>query len=122
MTSNPTLSWRKKLITVGLVVFTAANCSTLVGCTLGTENEHAGQKISLIDNENYKYFLYAQWSSTPQTVSSSDRLKVMSTWATDTFTITYSGWYNITMAKSDMSEFDKTFIATQTLADYIYIE
>ena len=82
----------------------------------------SGEKISLIDNKNYKYFLYAQCGPTPQAVSSDDRLNVMNSWTTDTFTVKYSGWYSITMAKSDMSEFDEAIISNQTLADYIYIE
>ena len=46
----------------------------------------------------------------------------MSAWATEEFTITTTGWYGITMAKTDMSDFDESVISTQTLADYVIIQ
>lgn len=82
----------------------------------------AGQKISLNDFENYKFFLYVQTGATPTQVSDSDRMLLMSAWATEEFTITTTGWYGITMAKTDMSDFDESVISIQTLADYVIIQ
>ena len=82
----------------------------------------AGQKITLKDNVNFKYYLYAQTSATPTQIDSDNRLSIMSGWAQDTFTITSAGWYGITLAKDDMSEFDATITSSQTLADYFTID
>ena len=80
-----------------------------------------GQTLVINDGENFKFFLYPQTGATPKQVSESDRLSIMSTWSTTKYTATSSGWYGITMAKSDMSEFNFAITSTQTLADYFTI-
>ncbi len=81
----------------------------------------AGQTLSLTDAENYKFFLYTQKGSTVTELSDTDRMLIMSAWAEESFVVTTTGWYGITMAKSDMSEFDADTVASQTLADYFTI-
>ncbi len=82
----------------------------------------AGQTVSLVDKTTFKFFLYAQATETPKQVREADRRVVMSGWGIEPFTVSYTGWYGVTMCNVDNSDFDETTISNQTLADYIIIQ